>query len=83
MSLTDELDLCYDGDILSNKEKLLKISKFLWVEEKFAMRYQIMVVVWRIWGRKEEKLCDPSRSSKYFEIKISYHICLENPTLHE
>ena len=34
MSLTDELDLCDDGNILSNKEKLLKISNSLVVEAK-------------------------------------------------
>ena len=34
MSLTDELDLCDDGNILSNKEKLLKIGKLIGVEAK-------------------------------------------------
>ena len=34
MNLTDELDLCDDGNILSNKDKLLKIGKLLWVETK-------------------------------------------------
>ena len=34
MSLTYELGLCDDGNILSNKEKLLKIGKLLGVEAK-------------------------------------------------
>ena len=34
MILTDELDLCDDGNILSNKEKLLKIGDLLRVEAK-------------------------------------------------
>ena len=34
MSLIDELNLCDDGNILSNKEKLLKIGNFLGVEAK-------------------------------------------------
>ena len=34
MILTDELDLCDDGNILSKKEKLLKIGKFIGVEAK-------------------------------------------------
>ena len=46
---TDELDLCYDGNILSNKEKLLKIGDFLGLKPKLAMRYQITVGIWWIW----------------------------------
>ena len=34
MSLTDELDLCDGGNILSKKKKLLKIGKLLGVEAK-------------------------------------------------
>ena len=34
MNLTDELDLCDDGNILSNKENLLKIGKLLGVEAR-------------------------------------------------
>ena len=34
MSHTDELDLCDDVNILSNKEDLLKIGKLLGVEAK-------------------------------------------------
>ena len=34
MNLTDELDLCDDGNILSNKDKLLKMIEFLGVESK-------------------------------------------------
>ena len=34
MNPTDELDLCDDGDILSNKDRLTKISKLLGVESK-------------------------------------------------
>ena len=34
MSLKNELDLCDDGNILSNKDKLLKICKFIGVEAK-------------------------------------------------
>ena len=34
MSLIDELDLCDDGNILSNKENLLKIGDLLPVEAR-------------------------------------------------
>ena len=34
MDLTDELDLCDDGNILSNQDKLLKIDELLGVEAK-------------------------------------------------
>ena len=34
MSLTDELDLCDGGKILSKKKKLLKIGKLIGVEAK-------------------------------------------------
>ena len=36
MNLTDELYLCDDGNVLSNKDKLLEIGKLLWVETKFC-----------------------------------------------
>ena len=32
--MTDELNLCYDGNVLSNKDKLLEICKLLGVEAK-------------------------------------------------
>ena len=32
MNPIDELDLCDDGNVLSNKDKLLKIGKLLGVE---------------------------------------------------
>ena len=35
-SLTDELDLCDDRYILSKKEKLIKIGKFIGVEAKIC-----------------------------------------------
>ena len=34
MNLTYELDLCDDGNILSNKNNLLEIGKLIWVEAK-------------------------------------------------
>ena len=34
MSLEDDFDLCDDGNVLSNKDKLLKIGKLLGVEAK-------------------------------------------------
>ena len=34
MNLTDELYLCDDGHILSNKDRLIKIGKLLGVEAK-------------------------------------------------
>ena len=36
MRLTDELDLCDDGNSLSNKEKLFKIGNFIGVEAKIC-----------------------------------------------
>ena len=33
-NLSDELDICGDGNILSNKDNLLKIGKLLGVEAK-------------------------------------------------
>ena len=34
MNLTDEFDLCYYLNVLSNKDKLLKIGKLLGIEAK-------------------------------------------------
>ena len=34
MNLTDELNLCDDEDILSNKDKLLRLGKLLGIEDK-------------------------------------------------
>ena len=34
MNLRDELDLCDDGNVLPNKDKLLEIDKLLQVETK-------------------------------------------------
>ena len=39
MNLTDELNLCGDRNILSNKDKLLKIGKLLGVEDKKKQLY--------------------------------------------
>ena len=38
-NLTDELGLCDDGTILSNKDKLLKICKLLCVEAKVTYKF--------------------------------------------
>ena len=61
MTLTDELDSCGDGNILSNKERLRIIGKFLGVEAKtcndiHAMIYPIMVGIWRIVNASQAEL---------------------------
>ena len=53
MKLTDELDLCGDRNILSNKDKYLKLVSYLGLKPKLAMKYPIKVVIWRIGKWKE------------------------------
>ena len=48
MNLTDELDLCGDVNILSNKNNLLKICELLGLKPKLTMRYPIKVGMWWI-----------------------------------
>ena len=52
MNLTDELDLCDYGNILSNKDKLLKIGKLIGVEDKTCN--QIPIKGWNMSDRETE-----------------------------
>ena len=48
----------------------LKLVSLLGLKPKLATRYQITVIIWWMERYKEEKLCNPSRSSKDFQIKL-------------
>ena len=83
MNLTDELDLCDDGNILSNKDKLLKIGKLLGVETKICN--EIPNKGWNVGGMKMEgrKLMKSKQIFKAFSEKNAYLICPDNPIFHE
>ena len=66
INLTEKLDLCDDGNILSNKDKFFEIGKLRGLNPKLEMRYPIKVGIWQIVKWKVEHLCDSRRSSKSF-----------------
>ena len=53
MDLTYELDFFDYGDILSNKDKLIKIGKILGVEAKTCNDISNKVEIRQIWTRKK------------------------------
>ena len=55
MNLTDELDLCDDGNILSKSISYLKLVSNLWLKPKLAIRYPIKVGICGEGKCKEEK----------------------------
>ena len=83
MRLTDELVLRDDGNILSNKYKLLKIGKFLGV--KANILDEITNNGWNVadMEMEREKLIRAKQIFKKISDKIAYLICSENPTFHE
>ena len=83
MNLTDELDLCEDGNILSNKYKLLKIGKLIGVEAKTCN--DIPNKGWNMVDREidRRKLMRAKKIFKAFSEKIAYLICQDNTTFHE
>ena len=70
MDLTDEQDLCDDGNILSNKVKLLKIGKLLEIEAKTCN--EIPNKGWNMSDRKMEgrKLMRVKQIFKEFSEKL-------------
>ena len=83
MNLKEEWDLCNDGNLLSNKEKLLKIGEFLGVESKTCN--EIPNKGWNIADREMEGR-KPMRAKnifKAFSEKIAYLICPDKPKFHE
>ena len=83
MSLIDELGLRDDENILSNKQKVLKIGEFIEVEAK--TRYEIPNNGFKIADIEMEtrKLMQANQIFKAFSDKMSYIICPDNPTFHE
>ena len=54
----------------------LKLVNYLVLKPKIVMRFPITVGMWRIWRRKEENLCNPSRSSKHFQKNYLPHLSI-------
>ena len=83
MTLTDELDLCDDGYILTNKEKLLKIGKLLGVESKTCN--EISNNVWNVADSQMEgrQLMRDKHIFKAFTDKIAYLIFPDKPTFNK
>ena len=75
MILTDELDLCDDGNILSKKEKLLKIGKFIGVEAKTCDEIKNNGCNMADMDMEGGKLMQTKQIFKAFPDKISYLIC--------
>ena len=83
MILTDELKLCDDVNVLSNKDNLIKVGRLLGVEPKtwdeipnngWDMAYMETV------GRK---LMRAKQIFKSFSDKIAYLICPEHPIFNQ
>ena len=83
MNLIDELDLCDNGNILSNKYKLLEIGKLLGFEAQTCN--EIPNKVCNIADSKMEgrQLMRAKQIFKALSDKIAYLICPDNPTFHE
>ena len=83
MSLTDELDLCDDGNILSNKEKLLKVGKLLGVDSNTCN--EIPNNNWNTEDSKMEgrQLMRAKQIFKAFSDKIACLICPNKLTFHK
>ena len=83
MILTDELDLCDDGNILSNKDNLLKIGKLLGVEAKSCN--EIPNNGWNMADiiMEGRQLMKSKHIFKAFSDKIAYLICPDRPTFHK
>ena len=81
--LTDELELCDDGNVLSNKDNLLKVDKLLCVEAKTCD--EITNNGWNMAGIETEgrKNVQSKKIFKAFSDKIAHLICPENPTFHQ
>ena len=70
MILTDELYLWDDGNILSNKEKSLKIVNFLRVEAKTCNEIPNNGFNMKDMELERRKSWDPRISSNHFKIKL-------------
>ena len=81
MTLTDELDSCGDGNILSNKERLRIIGKFLGVEAKTCN--EVPNNGWNMADikMKVRPLMQAKQNFKEFSDKIACLIFPDNPTL--
>ena len=81
LSLIDELDLCDDGNILSNKDNLLKIGKLLGVEAKTCD--EIPNNGWNMMDIETQgrKIVRSKQILNEFQ-KIDYLICPQKPIFH-
>ena len=75
MSLTGSLDLCDDINILSKKEKLLKIGRFLVVESKTCDEIPNNGCNMADMEMEGRELIRFKQIFKAFSDKISYLIC--------
>ena len=76
MKLTDELDLCGDGNILSNKDNFLNIFNLLGVEAKTCNQIPnkgCNVMDRKIKGKKSMRA---KQIFKYFHKKILPHLSI-------
>ena len=83
MSLTDEFYLCGYGNILYNKENLLKIGKLIGDEAKTCDEIPnngCNIADMEIEGRK---LLRDKQIFKSFSEEITYLLCPEYPTFHK
>ena len=69
-NLTNKFHLCDEGNILSNKYKLLKIGKLIGFKPKLATRYPIKVKIWRM-GNGRKKKYEIQNVFKAFSEKVA------------
>ena len=81
MNLTDELDLCYNGNILSNKDKLLKIVMLLEVEAKTCNEIPNKYCNMEDREMEGRQLMRAKNIFREFSEKNTYLVCLYNQTL--
>ena len=83
MNPIDELDLCDDGNVLSNKDKLLKIGKLLGVEAKTCNEIPNKGCNMADREMEGRKIMRTKHIFKSFSENIAYLICPYNPNVHQ
>ena len=83
MNLEDELDLCDDGNVLSNKYKFLEIGKLLGVQDQTCNELPNKDCNMVDSEMEVRKLMQSKQIFKSFSGKIAYLICPDNLTFHE
>ena len=83
MNLTDGLDLCDDGNVLSNKDRLHEIGKLLGVEAKTCNEIPNKGWNMEVNEMKGRKFMQTKQIFKEFSDKLSYLICPDDPTFNK